>query len=203
MSPPERVRRPDSATCGGGGKRPLICGFSSWSLPVTTPRFSVSCGMDRDHLAWRGYNHPCVHHASYGEMLELRHFVNFGFRRTHRCSRRGRSSAAQEASSDMSLESSLDATGDLSLGTRPQRRGEPRSAGTQARVQAPGSRPAHRASGFRAFTITDVATWSCCSDGSARRICSITSSVNERAAEASSLIDDEKEPYLRAVLVGC
>jgi hypothetical protein len=44
-------------------------------------------------------------------------------------------------------------------------------------VEAPGSRAAHGVSGFRAFTITDVATWSCCSEGSARRIRSITSSV--------------------------
>jgi len=41
----ERLSRAGSVTCGGGRKRPLTCGFRSWSIPVATPRFSMSCGI--------------------------------------------------------------------------------------------------------------------------------------------------------------
>jgi hypothetical protein len=42
----ERADRVDSTTCGGGRKGPLTCRFTSWSVPVATPRFSMSCGID-------------------------------------------------------------------------------------------------------------------------------------------------------------
>jgi hypothetical protein len=37
---------------------PLICGFRPWSVPVATPRFSMSCGIDTGLRGWEGCNHP-------------------------------------------------------------------------------------------------------------------------------------------------
>ena len=36
----ERLNRANTLTCGGGGKRPLTCGFSCWSILVATPSIS-------------------------------------------------------------------------------------------------------------------------------------------------------------------
>ena len=36
----ERLNRANTLTCGGGGKRPLTCGFICWSILVATPSIS-------------------------------------------------------------------------------------------------------------------------------------------------------------------
>jgi hypothetical protein len=53
----ERVTRADFVTCGGGGEGLLTCGVSSWSIPVATPRFSMSCGIFTGSPGVRDYNH--------------------------------------------------------------------------------------------------------------------------------------------------
>ncbi len=42
----ERLSRAGSMTCSGGRKGPFTCGYGSGSVPVVTPRFSMSCGID-------------------------------------------------------------------------------------------------------------------------------------------------------------
>jgi Domain of unknown function (DUF4386) len=53
----ESVSQPDLVTCGGGGKGALTYGFRSWSIPVATLRFSMSCGIDAGSTAAERYNH--------------------------------------------------------------------------------------------------------------------------------------------------
>jgi hypothetical protein len=47
----ESVVRVESVTCGGGGKGAMTCGFSFLSIPVATPRFPTSCGIDTGSIA--------------------------------------------------------------------------------------------------------------------------------------------------------
>ena len=53
----ERLSRVGSVSCGRGGMGPMTCGFSSSSILVASPRFSLSCGIFTGYGARRGYNH--------------------------------------------------------------------------------------------------------------------------------------------------
>jgi hypothetical protein len=55
----ERLSRADAATCDGDGNGALTCGFSSSSIPVGSPQFSMSCRIDTGSVGARSYNHPC------------------------------------------------------------------------------------------------------------------------------------------------
>jgi hypothetical protein len=60
----ERLSRAGSVTRGGDGKRPVTCGFSSWSIPVATPRFSLSCGIFAGSAGELGLQPPFGSHSA-------------------------------------------------------------------------------------------------------------------------------------------